>query len=50
MISINLKLDTSVSGLLGWSLGTLIGRRTSPARRIEKEGKLINSVDSVERR
>jgi hypothetical protein len=47
MISINLKLDTSVNDLLGWSLDTLIRRRTSLARGIEKEAKLVGSVGNV---
>jgi hypothetical protein len=50
MVPTNLKLDTSISGLLGWSLDTLIGRRTSPARGIEKEGKPVGSVGSAGRR
>jgi hypothetical protein len=48
MIPINLKLDTSINGLLDWSLSTLIGCRTSPARGIEKEVKSIDSVGSVD--
>jgi hypothetical protein len=34
MVPINLRLDASIRGLLGLSLGTLIGRTDSPARGI----------------
>jgi hypothetical protein len=38
MVPINLRLDASIRGLLGLSLGTLIGRTDSPARGIRTEG------------
>jgi hypothetical protein len=46
MVSINLKLNASIRGLLGLSLGTLIGRTDSPARGIDDE--LTNVHTSIE--
>jgi hypothetical protein len=49
MILINLRLDASISGLLGLSLDTLIRRTDSSARGIEqfRTAKEINEEDRI---
>jgi hypothetical protein len=44
MVPTNLKLNTCIRGLLGLSLGTLIGRRTSPARGISKKQRTAGQL------